>query len=1190
MAAAEQRTLADVFEIKARFKRSVNLERDALGRDALEGYLVTPLGVSVLDRILLGLKSPTGQRAWSLTGPYGSGKSAFGVLATSALCPTSEAHQHARALLKPYPREGLGYNFRKGGLADRGGLAPILITGERARLDLALLRRLSASLGKMLHGRRNILQSLKQRIESTEKGAPCGTSDLVRLVEESAAAMRESNSRANGLLLIVDELGKFLEHAAENPANGDPYLLQALAEAANRSGDTPIVVVASLHQAFERYAARLGQTQRSEWAKVQGRFEDVAYQEKLQEVLQLTATAIIRKHPGAVNARAYQEIATVCARPIAKAIGLEPQKLAEVLASTAPLDPTTALVLGPVFRAGSAQNERSLFAFLSSAEPHGFQAFARRTAARPTEAPTYRLADLYDYLVANLGPSLIAGPSGKRWALVEEAISRLDPESAPTDGRLVKTIGLLAALGASSPIQATTEGLRLALIGDQGATEVTIKEALSRLSSQSLVVYRRYSGTYGLWEGSDFDIDALIAASRDRFSASLDVPAELQRLHPPRPLVAKRHLLRTGTLRFFDVRYVSARAVLNRQGAVLADESPEADGLLLFVIPDSEDEAEALRVNLRKEFFWLTSPSRFDRPTILAIPDDGAHIREAVEELASIDHAKRETAGLETDPVAKRELFARAAEALSVLEQQLNGLFGRAQQGKDLRGTFYTQVDDRPVSRNLSSRGLSELASDLCDRAYRLAPEIHNELINRRHPSSAAASGRRVLIDAMLTKAVEPGLGFEGSPPERAIYRALLERHGLHRQVGGQWRIAAPPRTDRSMGPVWGRIVEVLSRHDGQRVSVEHLYRAMTQPPFGLKEGVLPVLLTAVLVDLDSELALYEEGAFVARVTPAVLERLTKAPGRFELQRSRLDGARARVLDRLARTFLAGSTPSQNVVVAVVRRFAQLVTELPNSTLHTKRLSSRTIQVRDALVYAKEPADLLFRALPTACGVSEFRHDTPDADVDAFLGALQGALSELEDAFARLCDQIASMLSSALGLPTGLGPVRAALQERAKPLLPVAPDPKLKSFLVRAADLSNDDRGWLQSLATSLSGKPPVNWADPDLEAFHARLALMARSFVETERLVAHRGTGNREVLQLSIATLGAPERAKVVRIDPADARQVREAEKKLLGFLRAGGFETRPELALAVLGRAADQLLSEMEDAESVLPTRVPQ
>src|SRR5690606_4830116 len=60
----------------------------------------------------------------------------------------------------------------------------------------------------------------------------------------------------------------------------------------NRSGDFPIVLIGVLHQAFDRYAAMLNSAAQREWAKVQGRFEDIVFQEPPAMQMQLLARAL----------------------------------------------------------------------------------------------------------------------------------------------------------------------------------------------------------------------------------------------------------------------------------------------------------------------------------------------------------------------------------------------------------------------------------------------------------------------------------------------------------------------------------------------------------------------------------------------------------------------------------------------------------------------------------------------------------------------------------------------------------------------------------------------------------------------------------------------------------------------------------------------------------------------------------
>ncbi len=78
-------TLDQLVVCSPRFARSISLVRDAFRADAVEGYILTPTGRDVLRRLADALRGESATRAWSLTGPYGSGKSAFALLVAQVL-------------------------------------------------------------------------------------------------------------------------------------------------------------------------------------------------------------------------------------------------------------------------------------------------------------------------------------------------------------------------------------------------------------------------------------------------------------------------------------------------------------------------------------------------------------------------------------------------------------------------------------------------------------------------------------------------------------------------------------------------------------------------------------------------------------------------------------------------------------------------------------------------------------------------------------------------------------------------------------------------------------------------------------------------------------------------------------------------------------------------------------------------
>ena len=95
---AERTSLADCIEIGGRFLRSVNLEKD-FSADIQNGeYVVTPTARQILHQLAEGLNGRSTSRSWTITGPYGVGKSAFGVFLTRLLC--SEGQPGATAVRK----------------------------------------------------------------------------------------------------------------------------------------------------------------------------------------------------------------------------------------------------------------------------------------------------------------------------------------------------------------------------------------------------------------------------------------------------------------------------------------------------------------------------------------------------------------------------------------------------------------------------------------------------------------------------------------------------------------------------------------------------------------------------------------------------------------------------------------------------------------------------------------------------------------------------------------------------------------------------------------------------------------------------------------------------------------------------------------------------------------------------------
>ena len=1191
--------LSEHFHVASRFHRSVHLERDFYGENALDGYVLTVTARETLQRVIAALNNELTSKAWSLTGPYGSGKSAF-ALFTSKLLGDSESPTTRGALnLLKHGDKSLWHQFTAfdpGG--QQRGFCPVLISGERAPITLALLRGLERGLtafsNSLVHHStipatsfRPLLLDLQKRLAAAEHGNLPHASEITGLFE--SATHQIGAAGGTGLLLVVDELGKFLEYAAHDPEYGDLFVLQSLAEFATRSGQTPLLMLTILHQAFEHYAQRLAASQREEWAKVQGRFEDVSFVEPTEQVLRLIGSAI-EKTVAVENPNL-----SVAVDLELKPRQLDKSEFVSLLESCLPLHPTVALIVSPLFRR-FAQNERSLFALLNSSEPHGLQDFLANQTYDGRVLPTFTLPNLYDYIHTALGSSLYTASNGTKWAEVESAIERL-PNPSPMTVKLIKTIGLLGIVGEGSVNLKASKALLCYALDDgtetlNDETAESFESALAMLEGRSIAIYRRYNDAYSLWEGSDIDIEARLREARAHLDPNLRLPTALSTLIQPQPLIARRHLFVTGTLRYFAVRYTD----LEGFDTDLQMPSDEADGLVLYALPASELDVEQL---IEK----ATDASVTTRGEVLiAIPQSIGSLHEAVLELWCLGWVEENTPELAGDKTARRELRARRTETEREVSEQLTALFGgslaspQVEVGfaSDSKGNaggclWYHSGEPTPIA---SRRGLNEYLSTICDAVYNATPILRNELINRRKISSQAASARRKLIGGMLDSKHLENLDIIGYPPERSIYLSLLFDTGIHRNVSGVWGFHPPNIDDKNrFSPTWSEIDRFLNECEEKRQSVAELYKRLEQPPFGLRSGPMPILLGAVLLHYEAEIALYEEGSFVAAISMPVFERLIRSPEKFEIKRFRMEGIRAEVFEQftgmLSKPVAAEGSPPNLLVI--VRPLISFIHKLPRYTMLTQDLSDAVIALRRAISDAREPDALLFEQLPQALGFDPFgpSAETDSKTVHDFFNILRSSLSELNRAYDELLSFIEGLLVSAFSLQSNSDLPHTELINRARPLLNWTIDTKLKGFLIRVCDEGLDFKEWVEAIGTYIVTKPPASWNDSDKVQFEMNLSELARKFRHFEAVSFERQEQSEksadnagEVIRVGITTLSSTEQERVVTVPPTAEVQIDNIERGIEEVFESAGVDGDPNLRLAILARLSQKLMEQLEDS----------
>ena len=695
---------------------------------------------------------------------------------------------------------------------------------------------------------------------------------------------------------------------------------------------------------------------------------------------------------------------------------------AELAASCYPLHPLAVEAL-PELCSRYGQNDRTLLSFVFGGGPGTVTRFVEQSRWDGRGAlPTMSTDSLYDYFVAGSAPARAGTTHSSRLIEIDTIIrdARLDDE---TERRVLKTVGVLNLVGRSGRLRASMGTIRC-MVGE--GAELAVRS----LESRSIITYRRHADEYRVWHGTDVDIAAKLDAFR---KAALDMP------HPklmnaaiePDPVVAAKHGMETGTVRIFG-------------GAFEMEVAGEYDGAMVYGtvntdVPESD---------------WPVLVARRDVSKLAGAAAEVAALRSVLRD--------EDVAG---DWVARGEVSERLAAAESTLEIEFDRTYGA--------DTVWTCK--MGGKRHRFGGTVGAVASAASYTAYPDTPTIRNEMINRNRLTPQGSTALNRLMQAMITREGEPLLGIVGWGPERAVYEAIMREHGMHGRAGGF--------TDPSRGPLRRAWFAALARmrRTRRQVQLTDIYDAWRMPPYGMKNGVMPILALLMMLVKRARVAVYEHGSYVPRISPSMAERMVKNPQHFSLKYYHSARPHTILIERAAASLQISPDAG---MLGVVGHLVGIVRALPAYTKKTKSLTENALAVRNAVQNAVEPDTLLFESLPKALGAG-----SPARSVEIGDG-LGRAVDELRGAFDSLMASMVGRLLEETSMPD-----RQSLAEAASKLLPDTSDHRMRVFLGAVSANIPDEKAWISYVGLTLTDVPPADWSDEHAEMFGNGLREVSTGF-----------------------------------------------------------------------------------------------
>lgn len=1112
--------------LPVRYMRSAHLERDFYDPQALDNYVLTDLALAGVKRIASGVRPESGERAWRIIGDYGSGKSSFALLL---------AHWFVGNVKKlPSPlSKSLKYSaFKLKSLS----YVPVLVTGAREPLALTIQRGVQTSVDYHYPnglGRCKLATLLKKEGLSD--------SDVVSLLDLYNNRM-VVDKKGKGLLLIIDELGKSLEYAASAVSENDVFLLQRLAEAASRSGDTPLFVIGVLHQGFSAYASSLGLEAKREWDKVAGRYDEIVFNHPLEQTAVLVADAL-----GSITENISKKQVAFFESEMRCAVKAgwygstgNPEALFDLAFKLYPLAPSVLPVMARLLQR-YGQNQRSVFSFLFGSEP-----FALRTFLE-TSGLTYRIYDLFDYVRSNLSHHLLSSYVTTNWAAIDSMVQECLNEE-PLKQKIVKTIGMLNLLD-DSDLTPNEETVCMCITGKK--SDNAISQALKEMQSDhgKKVIYDRgRAGGLCLWSHLSVDLEMLQEEALASIGSIVN-SADFIQTHSDRiDVVAKRHYIQTGNLRFFSVSFCDVAELESPEQLATRD----SDGSIFVPLCMSLADAK------RAEKMVRSSAWQAKKDAMVVIPKPLTGLSPFIREV-QVWNWIRNANELNGDRFARETVSRKCEIANRELSKAITNVIGI----NDLSGRFDLKCywAGSPLDI-LTGREFSAKISDICRDLFSSAPVIKNELLNRKMLSSAAAAARMRLIRRVLETPEKPLLGMDKDkkPPEMSMYMSVLQEGGLHTQDGEVCKMIVPSaKSDRlKLRPSFECLDKLLRENVDTSVDVTEIFERLERAPYGLRAGVIPLLIAVYYTIHKHNIAFFKDGTFLSEVSDADFMLLTKKPQLFKLQYCNVDGLRSKAFKRLASSLhISTESDSPPDLLDVVRPLCFIVAKLPFYSQKTKKLSKEALAVRSSILEAKDPLKLLFNSLPVDCGCQPVRSgDGNSKNAEAFVRKLPKIIDELQNAYAKLQERNKqALVISFKSTKKQEARFRSDIGKRADVLFSFVSDLKLKAFCFRLKDAILSEKDWLDSIASLVVSKPPEKWTDEDEQEYNQGVSELGGQFLRTEGIAFDsKGNTRNGALRICVTLPDGSEEKKVLAINKEDEKDISDLQCKIKELITKHG------------------------------------
>lgn len=946
-----------------KFQTSVNISYDFDNAEKIENFIPTIQGIQFIEETILSAsnisENKNTNRAKILIGAYGKGKS-YIVLETLSLLYNNPDLQDSLkkivekiAISNPFAAENIS-NYLK----SKKRLLPIIINGNSSSLSQSFLYALNLTLKK--NEFKNLMpethfESAAKMIEKWEKDFPETLNKFNSLASVKSSKFKEklrnfdsqifdefeklypiltSGSEFNpffgfdfievfekvnekicqtgkydGIFVVYDEFGKYLESSISTATIKDVKFLQDFAERAERSkenqnGKNQLHLLLICHKEIENYIDVLPKQKVDGWKGVSERFMHIRLFNTYLESYNLISAAIIKeksKYEKFVNIHKnqfenLQNIWFENSFRIFSEIKNDENLKNLIVFGCYPLHPVTSYIL-PRLSEKVAQNERTLFTFLSGNEKNALPNLCKNLNFENENLKLFTPDVLFDYFENQMQNEVYTSEIKKNYLSAKSALSVIKNANSKNEKidkktnlelKIIKTISLIYSLNQFERLSPDLNFI-FALYLDAGFSKEEIREAIKNLTEKFNVLYLNIHNNYfQLKTNSNFDISKLILETIEKRKKSFNAIKILNEFNTEKYLYPSEYNVKNKMTRFFKFEFIN-----ENDFSKLNFHENFADGFIFAIFNEKNDsELENLKEKC-KEISTKNNDFVFILPKI-----KNKNIESVLQKFDAVVSLKK---SFENDILVFDELEIIYKDLFEVLKQTVRFYI----QPEENKSIYITDGKEKKLYRKAD---LSKLLSEKCNLIFEKTPIINNEMLNKNNLTGASQKTRAKLLDSILSSSLEK-FNFSGNAQEVSFLRSAFIVPGILSDNSIQQKFNFEPKTnnqknDDAFKNLFKIINDFVKKAEQNEISFDELLEKLVNPKYkiGLRFGVIPLYIAAVLRSYSKNCVLKKEKTEISLTSQSLCE-IVQNPENFSLKIEKWTDEKSAYIENLENIF-----------------------------------------------------------------------------------------------------------------------------------------------------------------------------------------------------------------------------------------------------------------------------------------------